>query len=608
VAGDGEPDTLVSRGDTRSGAIAMALGTEPAAPPLPDGEDTRISSVYAFGEVIGRGGMGEVVLAHDRRIGRDVAIKRLHATNPTEEDIARFLREARIQARLDHPAIVPVYELARDEKDRPYFTMKRLSGVTLTDMLSSPAPTRQRLLRAFAEVCRAIDFAHTRGIVHRDLKPGNIVLGEFGEVYVLDWGVARVLDDLEDEVIPSDTATLEGTAPEGQVLGTPGYMAPEQLTEPEVGKPADIYSLGAILFEILAGEPVHPRKDAIAATLAGGDLSPSRRRPDRQIAPELDALCSTALATAPDERPSARRLADRIEAFLDGDRDVERRRSMAEDLLWSARHALDEGRRADAMRAAGRALALDPDTPGAAELVTALMLEPPHEPPGELVAAQRAAEDDGVRKHARTAILAYLAIASFLPIAAWNGIRNWPVVMAVVLFALAMATLAWRIRVKPQRSLAEMIGYAVCNAALLVTLSRMVGPFTFVPALACFMTMSCMSYPAFVRRPWPLILTIAIGFLLPVTLEALGLLGMTWELRDGELVSHAGALRIEGAPSVIMIMIASVVTIVIAGVHSAGIAKASRTAQQQLVTQAWHLQQLLPTTSGSIVTPWPTPA
>src|SRR5262245_11065925 len=287
VASDGEPDTLVSRGDTRSGALAMALGTEPAAPPLPDAEDTRISSVYAFGEVIGRGGMGEVVLAHDRRIGRDVAIKRLHSeAEPTEEDIARFLREARIQARLDHPAIVPVYELARDEKDRPYFTMKRLSGVTLSDMLSSPAPTRQRLLRAFAEVCRAIDFAPTRGTVHRDLKPGNIVLGEFGEVYVLDWGVARVLDDLEDEVIPSDTATLEGTAPEGQVLGTPGYMAPEQLTEPEVGKPADIYSLGAILFEILAGEPVHPRKDAIARTLAGGDQSPSRRRPDRQIAPE----------------------------------------------------------------------------------------------------------------------------------------------------------------------------------------------------------------------------------------------------------------------------------------------------------------------------------
>jgi len=565
--------------------------------------------VYAFGEVIGRGGMGEVLLAHDRRIGRDVAIKRLHGTEPSEEDIARFLREARIQARLDHPAIVPVYELGRDEQNLPYFTMKRLSGVTLGDMLSSPAPTRQRLLRAFAEVCRAIDFAHSRGIVHRDLKPGNIVLGEFGEVYVLDWGVSRVLDELEeDEVIPSDTATLEGTAPAGKVLGTPGYMAPEQLADPEVGKPADIYALGSILFEILAGEPLHKRKDAIASTLAGVDASPGRRRPDRQIAPELDALCAAALAMSPDDRPSARRLADRIEAFLDGDRDIERRRTMAHDLLWNARHSLDEGRRADAMRAAGRALALDPDTPGAAELVTTLMLEPPHEPPRELVEAQRAAEADGVRKHARTAILAYAAIASFLPVAAWNGVRNWGVVIGVVVFAMLMAVLAWRIRHRPERTLGEMMVYALCNGALLVAISRMAGPFTFVPALACFMTMSLMSYPAFVHRPWPVIAIIATAFLLPVTLEAAGLLGVTWELRDGELISHAGALRVQGTDTVIMIMFASIVTIVIAGVHSAGSAKARRAAQQQLVTQAWHLQQLLPTTSGSLVTPWPAPA
>ncbi|MBA2538972.1 MAG: serine/threonine protein kinase, partial [Deltaproteobacteria bacterium] len=177
-------------------------------------DDTNVSSHYAMGEVIGRGGMGEVSLALDRKIGRDVAIKRLRADAPTEDDVARFMREARIQARLDHPAIVPVYELGKDQAGKPYFTMKRLAGTTLTDMLSSPTATRQRLLRAFADVCRAIDFAHTRGVVHRDLKPGNIVLGEFGDVYVLDWGVARVL---EDAVIAADIETLEGSSQESQI-------------------------------------------------------------------------------------------------------------------------------------------------------------------------------------------------------------------------------------------------------------------------------------------------------------------------------------------------------------------------------------------------------
>jgi len=588
---DREPDTLV-KGTDRPGS-SQGERDEPESH-----DPTRVSSVYAMGEVIGRGGMGEVVLAHDRRIGRDVAIKRLRATTPSEDEIARFLREARIQARLDHPSVVPVYELGKDELGRPFFTMKRLAGVTLTDMLASPAPTRQRLLRAFADVCRAIDFAHTRGVVHRDLKPANVVLGEFGDVYVLDWGVARVLDAAVAEVVTADTDTLEGAAPSGQVLGTPGYMAPEQLQTADVDRPADVYALGAILFELLAGEPVHPRgPTAIASTLGEPLTSPAKRRPDRTIAPELDALCLAMLAKNPTVRPTARRVADRIEDFLDGDRDVARRRTIAIDLVWTARVAIDEGRRADAMRAAGRALALDPEAPGAAELVTALMLEPPAEPPPELKAALREADAAQVRRRARTAILAYLAIASFLPIAAWNGIRKWPLVLGVFGFALAMALAAVQLRRKPNRAFLDMLLYALGNATLLVLLGRMAGPFTFVPALACFMVMSVMSYPAFVARPWALIAMITLGFIVPIVLENVGMLSMTWEVRDSSLISHAGALELEGSSSVTMVLVASLATIVIAGVHAATIAKSSREAQHQLVTQAWHLRQLLPASS-----------
>ena len=584
---EGEPETLV-HGRPESGLAEKDLV-----------EDTGVHGVYAYGEVIGRGGMGEVVLAHDRRIGRDVAIKRLKAATFTEDDHARFLREARIQARLDHPAVVPVYELARDDEGRPYFTMKRLAGVTLSEMISNPTVTRQRLLRAFADVCRAVDFAHMRGVVHRDLKPANISLGEFGEVYVLDWGVARVIGDAVAEVVTADIDTLEGASPSDKVLGTPGYMAPEQLASPEVDRPADVYALGAILFEILGGEALHPRttsQTAIASTLAvETNLSPAKRRPDRTVPPELDALCIQMLAREPSMRPTARRVADRVEDYLDGDRDVARRKTMATDLVWSARAAIDEGRRGDAMRAAGRALALDPEASGAAELVTTLMLQPPAEPPPELQAALVEADNDVVRRRATAATVAYLSLASFLPIAVYNGIRQWSPVLAVFAIAIGLALFAYGVRRRPTRSFSEMMLYALGNAALLVMLARMAGPFTFVPALACYMAASIMSYPPFAMRPGALIVTIVLGFLLPIVFELTGIITKTWDLANGTLVSHAGALELnEGSTSVAMIVVASVVTIAIAGVHAAVTAKAYRSAQHQLVMQTWHLRQLLP--------------
>src|ERR1041385_9264520 len=137
---------------------------------------------YRSGDQIGRGGMGEVVAAYDLTIGREVAIKRLHAREPNDRQIKRFIREAQIQGRLDHPAIAPVYDLGRDATGLPFFVMKRLAGTTLL----RGKHRRAELLRAFVDVCLAIEFAHVRGVIHRDLKPNNIVLGEFGEVYVLD--------------------------------------------------------------------------------------------------------------------------------------------------------------------------------------------------------------------------------------------------------------------------------------------------------------------------------------------------------------------------------------------------------------------------------------
>src|SRR5262245_50033275 len=225
--------------------------------------------------------MGEILGAIDDQIGREVAVKRMKRA-PSERAQSRFFREACIQGRLDHPAIVPVHELGVDHDGRPFFTMKKLTGTTLSDKLLDDEP-HLRLLRAFVDVCLAVEFAHSRGVIHRDLKPANIVLGDYGEVYVLDWGIAKLVDDEEHTGV-------------GATIGTPGYMSPEQISNAaDVDERADVYALGCMLFEILAGEPLHPRgDDGIASALVGCDARPSLRAPSFDIPPELDALCVAA--------------------------------------------------------------------------------------------------------------------------------------------------------------------------------------------------------------------------------------------------------------------------------------------------------------------------
>ena len=156
--------------------------------------DAVVGGRYKLGRRIGKGGMGEVMAARDEQIARDVAVKRMRAANPSERSIQRFLREAKVQGRLEHPAIVPVHEIGRDTDGLPYFVMKKLTGTSLAKILEDHETVPlQRVLRAFADVCLAVELAHNRGVVHRDLKPDNIMLGDYGEVYVLDWGLAKLV-------------------------------------------------------------------------------------------------------------------------------------------------------------------------------------------------------------------------------------------------------------------------------------------------------------------------------------------------------------------------------------------------------------------------------
>jgi eukaryotic-like serine/threonine-protein kinase len=380
-----------------------------AAPLDEDGFDER----YAHRAVLGVGGMGEVRLCKDLRIGREVAMKVVRPFAASHSEMrARFEREARVQGQLEHPAIVPVYDLGIGPNGAAYFTMKRIRGRTLEEIIVGlrkndreivDGYSLRRLLVAFSRVCLAVAFAHTRGVVHRDLKPSNVMIGDFGEVYVLDWGLAKVTGEPELD-IGDDDATVQRPAYStlmGKVLGTPGYMAPEQVRGDHVldGR-TDVYALGATLFELLALEPLHVRAnndELFADTLKGSDARVSVRAPDRAIGPELEAICVKATSLDPAHRhESARALAEDIERYLDGDRDVSRRRALADAAATDAAEAADRARRrgedglqarAQAIRDVNRALALDPTHKGALGTMLRLLLQPPSEIPKEAEAA-----------------------------------------------------------------------------------------------------------------------------------------------------------------------------------------------------------------------------
>ncbi|HEU0030419.1 MAG TPA: serine/threonine-protein kinase [Kofleriaceae bacterium] len=564
-----------------------------------DATEPQLAADYEYGSVIGRGGMGEIVGARDRRIGRDVAIKRMRDAEPEPALVDRFLREARLQARLDHPAIPPVYELGRDAKGRPYFAMKRLSGVTLAAKLKMRGSTQpmlpafaQPLLRAFAEVCRAIAFAHARDVIHRDLKPANIMLGEYGEVYVLDWGLARTVGEARERPDTSDELALNLTDTH-QMLGTIGYMPPEQILDSaSVGPPADVYALGAILFEILCGEPAHPRgPQAIATTHAGILSTPAQRRDD--VPPELDAICVAALSRDPAQRPTAFALATAVQDYLDGDRDTARRKTLAAEALYDAHVAFAHERRAEAMRAAGRAMALDAAS-GGAELVTRLMLEPPREIPAGLHDAWRAEDAEAVRRHAASSLVGFGGVLLMLPVAIWNGVLSWPIVLGITGIGLALALYTIAILRQPDRRPRDLYALMFGAATMIPLADRLFSPFILAPAVACLFAWASAMYPQLLRHFWSVVTVIVASWLVPPLLEYLGYLPASWSVSEGAITITSDALRIGGARTGALVLAVNLFVVLVGAYHGFMLARASHHAHRKLVSQAWHLQQLLP--------------
>ncbi len=291
----------------------------------------------------GRGGVGRVLLVHDEHLGRDIALKELlpepidsesdtlkSPSSPSIPLIARFLQEARITSQLDHPGIVPVYELGRRQDGTLYYTMKLVRGKTLNRAIKDAGSLEKRLelLPHFVDLCQAIAYAHSRGVIHRDIKPSNVMVGEFGETVVLDWGLAKVRDqeDIHENSMEKTVHALQlgedGEAAKtayGQVLGTPVYMAPEQAQGEidKVNERTDVYALGAALYILLTGEPPFKGKSAQAVIQKVIHEEPEPIRSlEPKVPAELAAICAKAMAKDPAIRYlTAKELADEIQRY-----------------------------------------------------------------------------------------------------------------------------------------------------------------------------------------------------------------------------------------------------------------------------------------------------
>lgn len=341
--GDSEVDATIQLASKDPGTeigvktVAMESGERP----LPNRELGNDEPRYRVLKPHAKGGLGRVFVAQDLELNREVALKEIRddfADDPSNRE--RFVLEAEVTGGLEHPGVVPVYGLGRYPSGRPYYAMRFVKGDSLRDAVTQLHENNdlekreasystlefRKLLGRFIDVCYAIAYAHSRGVLHRDIKPGNIMLGNFGETLVVDWGLAKI-QGIDERVVPSDENTLRPSSGSsvnatrmGIAIGTPAFMSPEQAEGriDQLGPASDVYSLGATLYFMLTSQsPVDGKTlEEALEIVKKGDVPPPRERV-QSIPKSLEAICQKAMAHSPQDRyRSAEALADDIESYL----------------------------------------------------------------------------------------------------------------------------------------------------------------------------------------------------------------------------------------------------------------------------------------------------
>ncbi len=590
--------------------------------------DARFVDRYEHRSLLGEGGMGAVDLFRDRAIGREVAIKRIKPSASSAVALDRFVREARVQGQLEHPAIVPVHDLAETPDGAAFFTMKRVRGASLDEILERVARGeddaaqrygRRKLLTAFATVCLAVDFAHARGVLHRDLKPSNVMLGDFGEVYVLDWGLAKLLGP-SAAVAPDPNVTLDssgergGSLPPivdvgsvqgaqtqvGALMGTPGYMSPEQCRG-EVDRldaKSDVYALGCVLFEILHLEALHPGRgmaERLASTLTGITLDMPRDRAG-DVPPELDRLWREAVALETSARiGSARELAERVERYLDGERDEARRRELASAHVENAR-AIDmrtpKGR-AEAMRELGRALALDPSHEDALRTLSRALTDLPDEVPPEAQAAIDRARTERRVQMARTSAVRLGTWILVIPAVVAFGVISWArgaALIASLLLSALLALFTWRTRsVSDQWTLALL----ACSSVAIGLVSFVFGPFVLVPSLAATNAIFfAMNSDRSMRR---FVVAASVGaVVLPLVLSLAGLDASYYAFSAGAMTITSPMVAFPPVLVMGLLLTVSIALVVTPTLLAGRMRDELARAEERVLLQAHYLAQLVP--------------
>ncbi|MCH2176731.1 MAG: serine/threonine protein kinase, partial [Lentisphaeria bacterium] len=293
-------------------------------------------------DALGHGGSAEVMASYDGVLQRTIAKKVMHekyAENP--KHIKRFIREAQLMARLSHPNIIPIYELGKNYDGQLQTIMKLVSGKTLSHVIRKIELKEQQYLEEytlrkridiFLRVCDAISYAHDQGVIHRDIKPGNIIVGDFGEVMLLDWGLAKYIPNMDTTQIESTITDITSYVTDelcndhtkmGTVSGTPNYMSPEQAEgyNHKMDGRSDIYALGALLFEMLVLKQLYPRQDALDIlnkVINEPVKLPKKNRHGEKIDAELVAICEKAMEKEPNNRyQTVKELSDDLQAYLD---------------------------------------------------------------------------------------------------------------------------------------------------------------------------------------------------------------------------------------------------------------------------------------------------